>query len=149
MGICGYNDKIGDGLRLLFEGMSDALESKSKKRSSLEVVERELIELDQIIGVLKTAPLETLPTMFAGLNFLARALFEHTHEELQKSPERSLTDICEVTCEDFVSLLAETEGENERIAPGEWSEEAIATRAKRLGEWALQRSRETKLSAVS
>ncbi len=50
MAICGYNEKIDNGLKLLVEGMIDALEKKMEGGSVTVVLQRELVELDNIIA---------------------------------------------------------------------------------------------------
>jgi hypothetical protein len=146
--ICGYNEKIGDGLRLLIEGMVDALETKTQVVSVNSVLSRELIELDSIISVLRSARGDVLPEMFIGLNLFASALFAAVRREVCSAAPPTLANACMKVGEQFIELLSMTERENQLLPLSEWSDDAIASRAKLLAGWALQQSKrlETQLT---
>lgn len=139
--ICGFNDKIGQGLQLLVEGMIEALVKKAQTSSSTEVLSRELIELDNIISVLSEAPGEFLPEMFIGLNLLAKSMFVEVQNELQCSGSDDLATACRTVGDEFVSLLAETELRNEELRNGQDRDQSVAESARVLARWALERSR--------
>jgi hypothetical protein len=140
MAICGFNDKIGQGIRLLFEGMIDALEKKAAATSTDEVLQRELVELDNIISVLRTAPGEVLPEMFIALNLLARSLFTNVQNELRSSKSNNLARACREVGDNFIDLLAHTELKSEELRSNQNGNESIAADARKLAQWALERS---------
>ncbi len=149
MAICGFNEKIGEGLQLLVEGMIDALEKKAQTSSSHEVLAREQIELDNIISVLKTAPGEVLPEMFIGLNLLAKSLFTAVQNELRASGSDDLAGACREVGNNFVDLLAQTEMRNEELRSHQEGNESVAESASKLARWALERSQLYKLEPCS
>jgi hypothetical protein len=109
MTICGYNDKIGEGLRILFEGMIQALHEKAVKSSAEAVMDNEIIELEAMINTLSRAKGKTLPEMFVGLNLLAKPLFERVRANLKSSVNGDLGMECREVGEAFVALLADAE----------------------------------------
>jgi hypothetical protein len=141
MGICGYNDKIGGGIQLLVEGMIDALEKKAAASTTDEVLALELVELEAMISVLGATEGETLPTMFAGLDILAKALFSAVRAELLSSRNRSLAVACRRIGGEFVDLLAETEAKSQQMKKSQEAQASPADLAEALAEWALSRSR--------
>jgi hypothetical protein len=140
MTICGYNDTIGGGLRMLVDGMVEALEKKAAKTSVQEVLEREAVELEAMITTMRTAQGETLPEMFVGLNLLAKALFQRVQEDLKLQNSDDLGAACREIGESFIELLSDTETEYEvqREAGGE--NLSAQTCAREVAEWALRRS---------
>ncbi len=140
MAICGYNEKIGNGLKMLVEGMIDALEKKVATSSTEAVLKRELVELDAIISVLKTAPGEVLPEMFIGLNLLAKSMFSEVQKELHSSGSKDLAAACRKVGNNFVDLLAQTELKNEDLRSHPAAGGSIATNAQNLAKWALEKS---------
>ena len=149
MAICGYNDRIGEGLQLLVEGMIEALQKKAEMTSSQEVLAREQVELDNIISVLKTAPGEVLPEMFIGLNLLAKSLFSAVQNEMRESGSDDLAGPCREVGNHFVDLLAETEKRNEELRSHQDGNVSVAESARRLARWALERSQHYKLEPCS
>jgi len=141
MAICGYNDKIGEGLRLLVEGMVDALERKAATASADEVLATELRELDAMISTLGTAEGETLPQMFVGLNVFASALFSDVQRQLLSSGSGDLSAPCRRVGEDFVDLLIETEGKSQELRSSDYEKRSASVFAKTLAEWSLRKSR--------
>jgi hypothetical protein len=140
MAICGYNEKIGNGLKLLVEGMIDALEKKMEAGSASAVLQRELVELDTIIAILRTAPGEVLPEMFIGLNLLARALFSKVQQELLASDSNDLAGACQRVGDDFIGLLTQTELKHQELRSHDDGRISIAAQARALAQWALERS---------
>jgi hypothetical protein len=141
MAICGFNQKIGEGLNLLVEGMIEALEKKAEISSSEEVLARELVELNSIVSVLSTAPGEVLPQMFIGLNLLAKSMFVEVQHELRSDGSDDLASACRKIGNDFVDLLARTEIRNEEIRSRQLGNESVEESARNLAQWALERSR--------
>jgi hypothetical protein len=140
MAICGYNEKIGNGLKMLVEGMIDALEKKAATSSAEVVLKRELVELDNIISVLKTAPGEVLPEMFIGLNLLAKSMFSEVQKELYSSQSEDLASACRKIGNNFVDLLAQTELKNEELRSRLDAGGSVAENAQNLARWALKKS---------
>lgn len=149
MAICGFNEKIGQGLQLLVEGMIDALEKKAQTSSSKEVLARELVELDNIISVLSTAPGEVLPEMFIGLNLFAKSLFAEVQNELRSSGSDDLAAACREVGNNFVDLLAQTELRSEELRSHQHGNESVAESARTLARWALKRSQLCKVEPYS
>lgn len=139
MAICGFNDKIGEGLKLLVEGMIQALEAKAAATSAEEVLQRELLELDSIISVLETAPGQVLPEMFIGLNLLAKAMFVETERELRYTGNSDLGTVCRRIGTEFIDLLARTEDRSQAMRRQARSE-SITAEAEKLAQWALELS---------
>ncbi len=140
MAICGYNEKIGNGLKLLVEGMIDALEKKMEGGSANAVLQRELIELDNIITVLRTAPGEVLPEMFIGLNLLSRAMFSEVQRELVVSGTNNLAGACRRVGENFIGLLAQTELKHQELRLHSDDRTSVAAQARALAQLALEKS---------
>jgi hypothetical protein len=141
MAICGYNEKIGNGLSLLIEGMVDALEKKVAASTPLAVLANELVELDNINSVLRNAKGEVLPEMFVGLNLLAKALFNQVQHELETSGGEDLGSGCREVGNRFNDLLAQTERKNEELQSRLVGNRSVAERAQDLAKWALEQSR--------
>lgn len=141
MAICGFNDKIGEGLHLLVEGMIEALEKKAAATSAHVVLANELVELDNIISVLRNAKEEVLPEMFIGLNLLAKALFTEVQHDLHASRDKNLGKACREVGDRFIDLLAQTERKHEEMHLQESDGDLVARRARKLAEWALEYSR--------
>jgi hypothetical protein len=140
MSICGYNEKIGSGLRLLVEGMVDALEIKAANASIDDVLNREIVELKAMIGTMREAGEQTLPAMFVGLNELAKALFEQVRLEMREDSSRTLSETCVNLGESFVTLLAETEHRNQQQQGGTISLNQADNLAVALAQWVLEQS---------
>jgi|GEM_PF-2268624 hypothetical protein len=137
MAICGYNHQIGAGLQTLVEGMITALEQKARKDIVTNVLDRELIELDNMIAVMRNGSAETLPSMFVGLNLMARALFEQVRANLRVSGGEDLAGECRRVGDAFVKLLAETE-ERHVEQRAKRVEAPAAEMAAELAEWVVK-----------
>jgi hypothetical protein len=144
MSICGYNDKIGDGLRLLVEGMIEALDRKTKASPIAAVLDREVTELEAMIGTLSKADHCTLAQMFVGLNILARALFEQVRQMPGVERESSWADECRSVCEAFTVLLSRTENHYEQSEQrrSALTKRSVERLAEQLALWALRHSEE-------
>lgn len=142
MTFCGYNQKIGDGLALLFEGMADSLTKKASKDSNIRVLKRENIELESMIEVFKTAPSDVLAQMFSGLNSMALPMFTLVLEELKTDSSKDLREVCMEIGYSFISLLSRTEKQNETMALSEWDEKVIANRARELASWVVSQNKQ-------
>jgi hypothetical protein len=143
MAICGFNDKIGQGLGLLVEGMIEALQKKAVSTSAAEVLQREIVELDTIVSVLRTAPGQVLPEMFIGLNLLARSMFIEVERELRNSKSGDLGTACRKICDELIDLLARTEMRSQEMRQLA-NNKSIAIEARNLALWALQTSTQLK-----
>ncbi len=140
MSLCGYNEKIGKGLEFFIEGMADSLNEKTLLRSKEQVLEQELIELENMIDVLKTATHNTSAEMFVGLNMLAQAMFLNVRDKIGKDNNRDLVKTCVEVGKDFINLLARTEEKNKQVPLAEWNNMAIADKARSLAGWAVDNS---------
>ena len=139
MSICGYNEKIGSGLQTLVEGMVEALEKKAETASVTEVLDREMVELETMIGVMQQAHGAALPEMFVGLNILAKALFEQVRRNLEITKSDQLGAECRLIGQSFVDLLSETEQRYEQLRTTD-ATTSVAESAKQLAEWVLEQS---------
>ncbi len=71
MAICGYNKKIGSGLKLLFDGMIDSMEEKAAKtHSEIKVLDDEIRELNIMIEKMQNQGV--IQDIFIGLNTFAK-----------------------------------------------------------------------------
>jgi len=138
MAICGYNEKIGEGLRILVDGMVEALENKVDHSTVEEVLRREVIELETMIFTMKKAENETLTEMFVGLDILAKALFERVRKNLKDLKSEALGAECRGVGESFIALLSEAEkrSEQRRIINGKEIPPEIF--ARELAEWVVR-----------
>jgi hypothetical protein len=137
MGICGYNAKMGDGIRLLFEGMYEAISDKSKAEgiSVVDVLRRELIEIPRINVALRSGD-QTALTMFYGLNVMALAHFSTVLEKSERDKKRCFA----AEVEEFIRCLEEVEDFTLTLPRAEpQSDEAIGERASQIAEWISRR----------
>jgi hypothetical protein len=137
MAICGYNARMGQGIRILFEGMYEAILAKSEeeRRPFARVLRRELIEIPQINAVLASGG-SHISAMFAGLNMMALAHFKELAERSEPLAhlQQKIAFMQEV--ERFITTLEAIEEFNQSIAPAEpQTEDNIAKRAARIGAW--------------
>ena len=135
MTICGYNDLMGKGIRILFEGMYEAVRAKSEAEGVpfSSVLERELVEIPQINCALASRRSNTL-SMFLGLNQMALA---HFVDLLSRDPAKSgAKEAFMFEVDNFIATLrrAEDHSMSVPLAHGA-SREIIAVRAQQIGEW--------------
>lgn len=131
MTVCGFNSRMGAGLRELFEGMYDAIESKSRAEGVefSTVLSRELVEIPSVNAAMCNEKSSALK-MFQGLNVMALAHFEDVPKkanraEFMKGVER------------FISLLEKTENYAVSIPqPAPSDVPNVAARASAIGRWA-------------
>lgn len=91
MGLCGYNEKIGAGIRTLIEGMIEAMLAKDiSKHGIRSIVEIELAELEASNRALSTRP-DMLGYLdgFLAINRFAQVLFVRAAEQLERSGDWS------------------------------------------------------------
>ena len=113
MSICGYNEMIGQGIRLMVKGMAVELIKKSDETTPKLALERELEELPVLINKMKEKGNSTEIEMFVGLNLLAKALFIFVNDGLSKNSESAdLDSLCALGADNFISILEETEKES-------------------------------------
>lgn len=141
MAICGYNDKIGKGLTILVEGMIEALEKKAEAASVSEVFVREMVELNTMIATMQKAQGSTLPEMFVGLNFLAKALFERVQRQLNDAKGgETIASECRAVGEEFIDLLSRTEKRHEVLRSTSGKDVPAEELARELAEWVVMQS---------
>ncbi len=107
MGICGYNQKIGAGLNLLFEGMMISMDQKEIDVGSLQALEDEIFELEVMIDKMKDKG--TIQDMFVGLDILALYMFKRVKDEIILSPSKTIRSVMEILCPAFVNTIKEAE----------------------------------------
>lgn len=137
MAVCGYNARMGEGIRLLFEGMYEAILDKSREEGIAfeAVLKRELIEIPQINAALGRAN-DHIAGMFGGLNVMALAHFTQALDRPGSASGDKAAFMAEV--DRFIGTLAEVEDHNVSIPPAvPRTEDNIAERAARVGEWIL------------
>ncbi|MBT0769855.1 hypothetical protein KIH74_13035 [Kineosporia sp. J2-2] len=137
MVVCGYNDTMGDGIRLLFEGMYQAILAKSvQERSTFrDVLCRELIEIPNVNRQLSVAPSLDLQ-MFLGLNGMALPHFTRLLDT--PGPYVTKQDFMSAV-DDFVTMLADVEEYGSTLPVSHFTEQdAVAARASKIGEWARE-----------
>jgi hypothetical protein len=137
MTICGYNERIGEGLRILVEGMVQALEEKLNYASVSEVMDNEIIELETMIETMRATHGETLPEMFVGLNLLAKPLFERVRSNLRESKSENLGVECRAIGEMFVNILADTERRSIEQRLRKSKKASPDNLARELAQWVL------------
>lgn len=138
MTVCGYNMRMGEGLRILFDGMYDAIQTKSDQEGVpfIHILRRELIEIPQINGAISSSNLTTLK-LFYGLNEMAlphfKHVLEHSSEEISKAEFMA-------GVEEFVAVLEEVEDYNLTIpAVNLANKQLVVSRAAAIGNWIVNR----------
>lgn len=136
MTVCGYNDGMGAGIRILCEGFYDAVDEKARleNKAFADILTREVIEIPNVNASLSRSE-EYRAVMFRGLNAFALPLFR---EALSSCVEGSIAKPAFMELVDrFVACLAETESHNRSVRMVA-DEDAIAARARHIGDWALE-----------
>ena len=131
MSICGFNETMEEGLKILFKGMILALENRAlrEKCSFRKVLELEIEEIPIINEKLSSADSVELK-MFKGINLLALPLFKEA-STLDSSPES-----VEKIYSSFIEVLKKTEEYNlSHIANKEVS---LQDKANELGSWVIE-----------
>jgi len=136
--VCGYNEQMGRGLKLLFEGVHATILERSR-RDELpfsEVLRREIIEMTRISGALKAGQGCTL-SMLVGLNAMVTALFE----DLLSSGDPDLADeaVFMKEVDKMVIAVMESDQYNALHRPPSKSSDTIIERsAGAVGEWMMK-----------
>jgi hypothetical protein len=137
--VCGYNARMGEGLRILFEGMYEAVAAKSRDERIpfADVLRRELVEIPRINAALQFAR-EGSFVMFRGLNIMALAHFQEVLAKSKVDPSDKTAFMSEV--ERFITILEEVEDYNLSIPPAApRTDQNIARRADSVGKWIVER----------
>ncbi len=135
MTVCGYNLRMGEGIRILFDGMYEAIRMKAQSEGVpfVRILRRELIEIPQINGSIGSSRAPALQ-LFHGLNEMALAHFERVLAD-SGSESISKTEFM-AGIEEFVSVLEEVENYNLSIpAASSGNKDQIASRANGIGKW--------------
>ena len=138
MAICGYNARMGDGIRVLFDGMYQAVATKSQQENIpiSAVVLRETLEISEINKVLSLGS-DTSVKMFFGLNIMALSLFSELVKlnPLECASEKGF----KLVVEDFLNVLESTENYSETLPPAmPQTDDAIKQRASAIADWILR-----------
>lgn len=101
MAICGYNKKIGGGLKLLFDGMIDSMEEKATKiNDEIKVLDDEIRELNIMIDKMKNQGV--IQDIFIGLNTLAKHFFIEIRKQLISDPSESIRSLSDKISPSFI-----------------------------------------------
>ncbi len=103
MAICGYNTKIGSGLKLLFDGMIDSMEEKALKSSEIEALDDEIRELNVMIERIQNQGV--IQDIFIGLDILAMHFFIDIRKQLKNNPNESLRSLAEKLAPSFIMTI--------------------------------------------
>lgn len=136
MTVCGYNDGMGAGIRVLCEGFYDAVDEKARleDKTFADILVREAIEIPNVNTSLSHSD-DYRSLMFRGLNALALPIFQ---EALRESVGGAITKPAFMQLvERFIDCLAETEAHNQSVRMVS-DKDAIAERARRIGAWAVE-----------
>ena len=129
---------MGEGLRLLFGGMFDAIMTKSISEGVPfeSILRRELVEIPRINAEIQGSPATALQ-MFAGLNVIALSYFQ---DLAKNAPDGSIDKSTFMTgVESFISMLENVEDYSLQVPlAASSSQEMIAARASTIGKWARQ-----------
>lgn len=137
MTVCGYNKLMGSGIRILFEGMYEAVAAKTREENlSFEaILRRETIEIPEINSAL-TKGTDVTMQMFYGLNVMALRLFRELldiHESQARPVDKAM--FMELV-DGFIATLENVEDYNISIPPAlPQSERNIRERASTIAEW--------------
>lgn len=137
MTVCGYNPRMGMGIRILFEGMHEAIAAKSRDEgiSFDDVLRRELVEIPRINAALGMGA-DAISAMFAGLNDMALAHFSELLEGAGPAVDLSDAETFMAEVERFLKVLEEVEEYNLSLPPAApQTKPEIAARADRVGQW--------------
>lgn len=107
MGLCGYNYKIGNGLKNLLDGMIDSIEEKATKVGAVKALNDEIHELDVMISKMKNQGV--IQDMFVGLNVFAKYFFSEILKEISINPELSIRNVSEKLIPSFIMTIKEAE----------------------------------------
>jgi hypothetical protein len=128
---------MGTGIRILFEGMYEAIAAKSVDEGILfiDVLRRELVEIPRINAALASGQ-DAISAMFSGLNQMALAHFSDLLTKEEAVEDLGSRDVFMAEVERFLHVLEEVEDYNMSIPPAQpRTEAAIAARADQVGQW--------------
>lgn len=91
MAICGYNEKIGEGLRLLIEGMAMSMQEKADRLGTIQALDDELYELSEMIKRMQGKG--PVPEIFIGLDIFAERFFAEVKKVALRDNTAIIADI--------------------------------------------------------
>ena len=135
MVVCGYDNKMGEGLRLLFEGVIAALERTADTDgiSLRNAVGADLAEIPIVNARLSKSD-GTEVRMCRGLNGMVLAVFEAIASETED--DESVGPRAAKHVDRFIELLSEAENHNEHIKTS--LDVSYEERADRVGRWIVE-----------
>jgi hypothetical protein len=103
MAMCGYNKKIGMGLKSLFDGMIDSMEEKALKSSNIKVLDDEIRELNIMIDKMQNQGV--IQDIFIGLNIFAKHFFSEIRKQIENNPNESLRSLADKLIPAFIMTI--------------------------------------------
>jgi hypothetical protein len=103
MAICGYNKKIGNGLKFLFDGMIDSMEEKALKSNQIKVLDDEIRELNIMIEKMQNQGV--IQDIFIGLNTLAKHFFIEIKKQIELNPNETLRSMADKISPAFIMTI--------------------------------------------
>jgi len=133
MAICGYNKKIGNGLKLLFDGMIDSMEEKAVKSNEIKVLDDEIRELNIMIERMQNQGV--IQDIFIGLNTFAKHFFTEIRKQIEINPTESLRSLADKITPAFIMTIkgAEEYRNDFESIPNETGDEDYAI--KLVADW--------------
>jgi hypothetical protein len=107
MAMCGYNKKIGTGLKSLFDGMIDSMEEKALKSSNIKVLDDEIRELNIMIDKMQNQGV--IQDIFIGLNIFAKHFFSEIRKQIENNPNESLRSLANKLIPAFIMTIKDGE----------------------------------------
>jgi hypothetical protein len=113
MAFCGYNDTMADGIRMLVEGMIEAMVARHTRGEPMkEVVETELRDLRVMNSViLEQEPVPRILEGLAAINLFAQSIFSLSRDSSDDPDD--FAKACRKQCERFIKLVQVTEQRHE------------------------------------
>jgi hypothetical protein len=142
MTICGYNEKMGLALELLFDGIYEAIDVKAREVGVQfkDILAREKLEIPTINLFLGDAQDFRL-RMFLGLNKLALPFFESLFRDIDEVGIEFSRVYYDEKVREFISLLRHSEEFAESV-PKSSDSNGIVKRAELVGRWICEGSLE-------
>lgn len=103
MAMCGYNKKIGIGLKSLFDGMIESMEEKALKSSNVKVLDDEIRELNIMINEMQNQGV--IQDIFIGLNIFAKHFFAEIRKQIEINPNESLRSLADKLIPAFIMTI--------------------------------------------
>ena len=102
--MCGYNKKIGTGLKSLFDGMIDSMEEKAVKiNNQIKVLDDEIRELDIMIEKMQNQGV--VQDIFIGLNIFAKHFFSEIRKQLLLNPNETIRSLANKLSASFIVTI--------------------------------------------